>query len=123
MRPEVKRQQPLNMPQKSCRSSRCSPRDNASARREAVPTAAMPVTADTRNRARRDREETRVLLTDVNVEGRGGREEAHRRGSLAHTAVVKIVPTCRRTHTLIRRRGIALRIQLIFTHKHVRPSN
>lgn len=99
-------------------SGRGRSRDNARAAREA-----RPRWQAARIAARRDREETRVLLTDVSVEGRRIREEAHRRGSLArHPSEVR--PYCRRrTRTSARRRVIALRIQLIFTHKHVRPSD
>lgn len=107
MRPEVKCQQPLNTPDAeeqlvplAALSRGWSSRDNHErARRE------TSFVADMCNGTRRDRdEETRVLLTDISVEGRGGREEAHARGSLAHTAVVRIVPT---VVALARRHAVA----------------
>jgi hypothetical protein len=107
MRREVKCQQPLNTPDVEERlvplaalSRGWSSRDNRERARRKAASA-----ADMYNGARRNRdEETRVLLTDISVEGRGGREEAHARGSLAHTAVVRIVPT---VVALARRHAVA----------------
>lgn len=85
MRPGVKCQQPLNASDVERRfSRRAQGRPRAAKGSGDDARAASEAGADRgRYACRGGREETRVLLTDVSVEGRGGREEAHRRGSLS----------------------------------------